>query len=265
MSTATFPMGSNLRAACRALALVLSVLLVLPFILLTWALRLDGVRGKIIQHFYKVGARICGLRVHVTGTLCSERPFMLVSNHSSYLDVFVLGQVVPLSFTPKKEVRGWPVIGFLCVLADCIFVERRPTEMQAAAAQMQKRLSKGKVLCLFPEGTTSDGFHVKPFKSGFLSLAEVHRMPVQPASIAYTHIGREPITAERREEVAWVGDATFFGHFWHFLSLPPVRVEVALHPAQHIEAFGNRKALTQACEQHVVMGLGALFAQQEAA
>lgn len=252
-------MANSLRALFGALALVLWVIACLPLVFGFWALRLERARARIVQGFYIGAAFICGLRIQVTGAVSAERPLMLVSNHTSYLDVFVIGSLVPVSFTPKKEVRSWPVIGFLCVLADCIFVERRPAEMQAAAAEMQKRLARGKVLCLFPEGTTSDGFHIKPFKSGFLSLAEIHRMPVQPASIAYTHIGRTPMVPERREEVAWVGDATFFGHFWHFLSLPPVRVHVVLHPARTIAEFGDRKALTQACQQQVVQGVEAQF------
>lgn len=252
-------MGSNLRATVSALLFVLWLLTCLPLVFWFWALRLDGLRARMVQLFYKGAARVCGLRMHVSGSISSERPLMLVSNHTSYLDVFLLGALVPVSFTPKKEVRSWPVIGFLCVLADCIFVERRPAEMQAAAAEMKKRLAKGKVLCLFPEGTTSDGYNIKPFKSGFLSLAEIHRMPVQPASIAYTHIGRDPIGPERREEVAWVGDATFFGHFWHFLGLPPVHVDIVLHAARHIDAFDDRKALTQDCQQVVVQGVEQLF------
>lgn len=252
-------MASNLRASFSTLGLVLLILLGLPFVIVAWALRLEKLRGFFALLFNKIAARICGLRIHVRGEISRERPLMLVSNHTSYLDVFVIGSLLPVSFTPKKEIRSWPLIGFMCVLADCIFVERRPAEMQAAAAEMKKRLDKGKVLCLFPEGTTSDGFHIKPFKSGFFSLAEMHDLPVQPASIAYTHIGHDPITDARREEVAWVGDATFFGHFWHFLGLPPVRVEVEMHPTQRIGTFGNRKALTQACEQTVVAGVNHLF------
>lgn len=253
---------NNIRATVSAMLLVAWVIISLPLVFVFWALCLEWFRARTAQVFYKVAGRICGLQVHVRGQVSAERPLMLVSNHTSYLDVFVIGSLVPVSFTPKKEVRSWPLIGFMCVLADCIFVERRPSEMQAAAAEMQKRLNKGKVLCLFPEGTTSDGFHIKPFKSGFLSLAEVHQMPVQPASIAYTHIGREPITEARREEVAWVGDATFFGHFWHFLGLPAVRVEVDIHPAKHIREFADRKALTQACQEVVVNGVQHLFEKQ---
>lgn len=248
----------QLRGIVRVLFFLCWVLITFLPVLLLWAARLERLRARTAQLFYRVSCAIVGLRFTVRGAVSSERPLLLISNHTSYLDVFVLGSLVPVSFTPKKEVRSWPVIGFLCVLADCIFVERRPSEMQAAAAAMKQRLARGKVLCIFPEGTTSDGYDVKPFKSGFLSLAEVLKLPVQPASMAYTHIGREVITPARRDEVAWVGDATFFGHFWHFLTLPSVRVEVTLHPVRHVDHYGDRKALTKACEVEIIQQVHAM-------
>ena len=253
-------MVSNLRGAIRAVLLVSWILAGLPFVTLAWALKLDALRARLSQLFYAVTTIILGLRVHVRGRISRERPLMLISNHTSYLDVLVLGRLIPVSFMPKKEVRGWPLIGFMCLLADCIFVERRPSELAQAAEEVRARLAKGKVVCLFPEGTTSDGYHIKSFKSGFLSLAETLQLPVQPASIAYTHIGREPMSPARCEEVAWVGDATFFSHFWHVMTLPYLRVEVEMLESKHIADFGNRKALTQACEMEIKQHVAQLYA-----
>lgn len=254
---------SNLRATLRVLCLIGLIAWTFPFVLTVWLLRLEKICSRLVQAFFDAAGYICGLRIKRRGAKFSkERPLMLVSNHTSYLDVFAIGGLLRVSFTPKREVRSWPVIGFLCVLADCVFVERRPTEMKAAAAEMNKRLSKGKVLCLFPEGTTSDGYHIKAFKSGFLSLAETHNMPVQPVSIAYTHIGRERVTEVRREEVAWVGDATFFGHFWHVLGLPNIHIEMIVHKAQHIKDFPDRKSLTQSCQQVIVADVKRMLGNQ---
>lgn len=238
-----------LRAAWRVPAIILWLGLCFPVVLFAWAAGMDGLRGRTSQRFYAGVGRIVGLRMSVAGGLDAARPLMLVANHTSYLDVLVLGALTPLSFTPKKEVRSWPIIGFLCVLGDCVFVERKPSEMHEAKSEMEKRLSKGKVVCLFPEGTTSDGKHMKPFKSGFFSLAEQHTLPVEPITIAYTHIGDTPVSAERREEVAWVGDASFFMHFLHVMALPYLRVHVVRHPVQQFASFADRKALAKACEK----------------
>jgi 1-acyl-sn-glycerol-3-phosphate acyltransferase len=184
----------------------------------------------------------------VQGSLSQERPLLLVGNHLSYLDVFVLGSLAPLSFTPKKEVRRWPVIGFLCVMADCVFVERKPSEINQAKEQMERRLDKDKIVCLFPEGTTSDGRGVLPFKSGFFSLAEEYDMPVQPVTTRYTHIGDEPMVDARRADIAWVGEATFFGHVRGLLALPSITATITLHPLLMLKDFEDRKALAKAAE-----------------
>ena len=76
-------------------------------------------------------------------------------------------------------------------------------------------------------------------------------MPVQPATIAFTHIGNEPLTDARREEVAWVGEATFFGHLIRFLGLPSVRAEVTLHPLLLLADYEDRKELTKAAEETI--------------
>ena len=182
---------------------------------------------------------------------------MLVANHSSYLDIFVLGSIVPLSFTPKREIRSWPVIGFLCVLADCVFLERKPADMQRAQAEMEEKLQMGKVITLFPEGTTGDGFNVMPFKSGFLSLSENHQLPVQPVVIAYTHIGDVPLSAATREQVAWIGEASFVTHFMRLLKFPCVRVTAKFYDIEEAHEHEDRKALTKACEETIRAGLKA--------
>ena len=166
----------------------------------------------------------------------------------------------PLSFTPKLEIRSWPIIGFFCVLADCVFIERKPKDMQRAQAEMAARLHKGKVLALFPEGTTGDGFHVKSFKSGFLNLVEAHDLPLQPVTMAYTHIGKVPLSAATRELVAWIGDADFATHFWRLLQFPSVHVEVQFYEVERISDHEDRKALAKNCENTIREGLAKALA-----
>lgn len=249
------PKHSTPLAIFRAVLLVIALVLALPFVFTLWALRLQKPRAKAAQLFFKLSLHVLHFRITSIGAPSDLRPLMIVSNHSSYLDVFVVGAQIPVSFTPKREVRSWPVIGFLCVLADCVFVERRPAYMEQARSEMAKRISEGRVLCLFPEGTTSNGKTLKPFKSGFLSLAEDHALPVQPASITLTHIGDDVITDATREMAAWVGDATFFGHFWNVLGMPGLRATIRWHAPLHLKDFADRKALTKAAETMVTAGV----------
>lgn len=251
---------SSLRAFIKCILFVLVTALTFVPALLLWGAALEGPRARLVRLFFMVIGRISGVRLAVEGTVSPLRPLMLVANHSSYLDIFVLGSLVPLSFTPKIEIRSWPIIGFLCVLADCVFIERRPTDMQRAQAEMGARLSRGKVLGLFPEGTTGDGFNVMPFKSGFLSLVEAHDLPLQPVSIAYTHIGDVPLNATIRDKVAWIGEASFVTHFWHLLKFPSVRAVATLYDIERIANYEDRKELAKQCEKIIRDGLSASLA-----
>ena len=105
---------STLRAYVRcALLVVVTLIMFLP-VLLLWALTLEKLRARLVRVYYRAMGRISGVRLSVEGQVDVHRPLMLVANHSSYLDIFVLGAVVPLSFTPKLEIRSWPIIGFFC-------------------------------------------------------------------------------------------------------------------------------------------------------
>lgn len=243
------------RAWIRVILIVaLTLVLFLP-VLLLWALTLERLRARLVHVYYAVMGYISGVRITREGAIDKSRPLMLVANHSSYLDIFVLGSLVPISFTPKLEIRSWPIIGFFCVLADCVFIERRPADMQRAQAEMSERLKNGKVLALFPEGTTGDGFSVMPFKSGFLSLVEAHDLPLQPVVMAYTHIGSEPLNAANREKVAWIGEASFADHFWRLLQFPCVRVTVKCYDVERIDSHEDRKALALHSESTIREGL----------
>lgn len=249
------PSRSYFRTFLRVLLLILLPLtLVLPVAILRW-MGLDKKRGELVLFYYKCCCFICGLKITVEGELTKERPLMLLSNHSSYLDIFILGALTPLSFTPKKEIRSWPFIGYLCLLSDCVFIERKPKDIQRARAEIVEKLSAQKTVVLFPEGTTGDGFTVKPFKSGFLSLFETYDLPIQPVTLAYTGIGKVPISGGTREMVSWVGDATLLGHLVHLFSFPYVAVTVKIHEVQRMKDHGDRKALAKACEVMVTESL----------
>lgn len=247
------------RSACRALVRLVGLFalagtLVIPVILL-WLLRLEGARAHTVHWFYNSARRLCGVVLKVEGNLCPERPLLLLANHSSYLDIFVLGSLAPMSFTPKREIRSWPVIGFFCVLADCVFIERRPAAMEDAKAEMEAKLKQGKVIALFPEGTTGDGFNIKPFKSGFLNLVETHDLPVQPVSLAYTHIGDAPLNSTTRELVAWIGEASLVTHMYRLLKLPAIHVTATYYEVLRRAQYPDRKALAKACEEVITGGL----------
>jgi 1-acyl-sn-glycerol-3-phosphate acyltransferase len=131
--------------------------------------------------------------------------------------------------------------------------------MKAAQKEMQERLTDDKILVIFPEGTTNDGRAVKPFKSGFFELAAQTDppLPVQPVTITYTHSNGEVIPNEEgaREHIAWIGDASFLGHFIALLGLRSIRATMVVGDKKYLPNYESRKELAQECQNEISVNL----------
>lgn len=237
------------KAVFRLLAFLLLILLFLVPVVL---LKLLDRQGSLVRLFYRIVGALWGIRVIQKGEFARERPLLLVSNHCSYLDVPVLGQLIDLRFTPKTEVAGWPLIGWLCKLAGCIFIDRRTSKTQENRTHLLRRLERGLVISLFPEGTTNDGFGIQPFRSSFFSLAEVcPGLRVQPVAVQYSHPDDRPLDRAAMDKVAWYAEMEFVPHLWDYLQSPGVLATVTCLPPVTLAAFPDRKALARHCEEAI--------------
>jgi 1-acyl-sn-glycerol-3-phosphate acyltransferase len=200
----------------------------------------------------KVILAIIGVRCVVQGAAAEKRPLLLVTNHTSYLDILLLGSLLPVRFTPKSEIARWPVIGSVCRLTGCVFIERRATRTTDNQDKLLTAMEEGAMVSLFPEGTTNDGRHILPFRSSFFSLAERNfggtPLKVQPAVIRYTHINGMPIGYGQMPMIAWYGDMALLPHAAQLLKLGAIRAEVIFLEPVDISAFENRKALAAHCQ-----------------
>lgn len=245
-----------MRAVCRFLAIVLFVLVAIIPGTLLYVGAPERWRQYYVRWVFRRLCTIIGLKVHVSGRLDTHRPLLLVSNHTSYLDIFALGAAAPLSFTPKSDIRTWPLVNLCCVLSGCVFIERKPGKLPATREAIHRALQKERVICLFPEGTTDDGTELKPFKSGFLSLAEAEPdLKVQPASLRYTHRDGKPLDAAGRRAVSWVDKIALIPHLMQALSARRIDVAVRFHEPLTLARYASRKELAQACETIVKQDL----------
>lgn len=214
--------------------------------------------------YHRIACRIIGIEVVVVGAPQASPPTLFVGNHVSYLDIPVLASVFESSFVAKAEIARWPFFGWLARLQRSVFIERRSHHAVRHRDSIAARLEQGDNLVLFPEGTSSDGIRVLPFKSALFSVAEnqVNGRPltVQPFSIAYTRLGGLPINRDWRPLYAWYGDMELPGHAWRVLGLGRVRVDVVLHPPLTLDALGSRKALADHCQRVVAEGAAAALA-----
>lgn len=254
----TKAMHAPVVAGTRILAFIAWMLALVPLVGVLAGLRRVSACRQVAWFFWRGAVRILGIEVVVRGAPCRDHPLLFVANHASYLDIIVLGSLVPAAFVAKQEVAGWPGIGFLAKLGRTVFIERRARRSKDQKDAMIGRLLRlGESLILFPEGTSNDGNRILPFKSALFSVAEVPRpdgrpLPVQPVSLAYTHVGGLPMGRGWRPYYAWYGDMDLAPHLWTVLGLGRVTVEVEFHPAVSLEEFGSRKSLSDHC--HDVIG-----------
>jgi lyso-ornithine lipid O-acyltransferase len=250
------PLGGRLRAVRRLVLVLLWTLLCIP--VQAALLRLPG-RGKVVfaRVYHAMLCRLIGLRVQVVGSPSPERPVLFLSNHSSWLDVLVLGGVLEACFVSKAEVGTWPLIRTVARLGRTVFVSRSRRATAREADTMRGRLEAGDSLILFPEGTSNDGTRVLPFRSAFLATTDAARQ-VQPVSVVYDRLGGLPACRRDRPLFAWYGDMDIASHFWRLARRSGARATVLLHQPFPPGALPDRKALTAEASRIVAAGAARL-------
>lgn len=168
--------------------------------------------------FLRVSCWLFGVRTKVYGKVSKKRPLMLVSNHISYLDMLALGGYRPISFFGKAEIKSWPFLGWAIGIMGIVFVDRRPSHVQKALANVQNTMSKTTVpMGLYPEGTTTNGTYVKEFKSALFNFLEpqlegnmtpgAKPVSVQPMVVIYRHKDGRAMSEDEIKDYAWFDNA----------------------------------------------------------
>jgi 1-acyl-sn-glycerol-3-phosphate acyltransferase len=241
----------RVRVVRRGLCILLWTLL--AFAIQGVCILLPG-RPKVVfaRLYWATFCLLLGLRVQVIGrsaanVLPAERRVVFVANHSSWLDIAVLGGRLEGCFVSKADVAGWPVVSLIARLGRTVFISRRRAATAQERDDMRLRLRAGDNLILFPEGTTSDGSRVMPFRSAFFAVAEGADPPlIQPVSVAYDRLAGLPTGRATRPLFAWYGDMDIASHFWRLAQHRGLRATVLLHAPIEPARFANRKELSQA-------------------
>lgn len=232
---------------------------------------------KIPMLFHRGACRIIGIHVECEGHISEASPALFVANHISYLDIFAVGASLRGHFIAKSEIANWPVMGKLARFQNTLFVARDPRKAAMQIGQMRQYLDQGGRLILFPEGTSTLGTDVRPFKSSLFKAAEVpnarealsssigvgvkhdiddsattHKPVVmQPFAVAYTHVAGRPIDSVQRGRFAWHDDTPLALHFMRILGARTVTVKLLFAKPVFIEDFESRKACARYCRDEV--------------
>ena len=228
-------------------------ILLLPFQVIILVLCPAG--ALIIPFFHhKLASLILGLEIIVEGKPTKAKKTLFIANHISYFDIIVIGSIIPGRFIAKSELSKWPVFGFLSKLTKTIFVHRLSNHALKQISFIQERLSELDRLILFPEGTSSDGSRVLPFKSSLFEAPIKVGATVQPITIRYTEVNGMPVDRWQKPLLAWYGDMDLFPHLWKALSLGTIKVELIFHEPISPSDFKDRKELAKYCHKKIQLG-----------
>jgi len=181
MHTMNFIFKSVLMAFHLLLALILCVvMIILP----------RNICHILIQYWAKRLLRILRIKITLTGEVLkflSKDTYLIVSNHISWLDIPVIFSLKLITFVSASEVKTWPIIGILAKISGAIFVDRnRKSSLVEVIQAMNHHFKNEKQsICIFPEGITSNGYHVLPFKSNLFQSAFESNKLLLPLSIKY--------------------------------------------------------------------------------
>jgi 1-acyl-sn-glycerol-3-phosphate acyltransferase len=200
------------------IGLLLSVAIILPAL---WLWRAENLRNRIVLAWFRLFLRILAVRPKVSGEIASP-PVLLVANHLGWLDILVLSSTLSASFVSKAEVRRWPVIGWLCASADTVFVERgNRGSAEQTTREIVHTLQRGRSVAVFPEGTSTDGNCIKPFRRRLFRAALAAGRPVQAVALFYPKDGHSNPTA------CYTGQDTMWRSFLRLLAEREVEVRLA--------------------------------------
>ncbi len=239
MATLSIPIGKTdpqayLLCAMRVIWIAAPLLMLLPLHLIWHILKLPSPWAML---FLRIAARAMGAKVSVHG-MPLRRDVFFVSNHLSWHDIPILAGITGTAFVAQDGVRDWPVIGWLAKLNRTIFISRTNKQNVAAqVAELREAIAENWSVTLFPEGTTSDGRGLLPFKQSlFATLAPPPKpMMIQPVLIDFGKVG---------PDIAWLGEETGWESAWRAFTRPgsydvDVRFLEPFDPA----ALADRKAV----------------------
>lgn len=213
------------------------------------------VRPNVIAWWHGRLMRILNFQIVSTGQVPAG-PALLISNHVSWVDIPLLGYSASARFLSKDDVREWPVIGWLASSTGTLFIKRGGGQTEAVTAAINEQLQSGKILTLFPEGTTTDGKDVRPFFPRLFAVVVDTEIPVVPVTIRY-HIdgAHDPVAP-------FIGEQSLGENLLNLLGRKVNQVHLHFaEPLGHQDGEG-RKALAERARNAIVNSLNMMIHQR---
>lgn len=232
-----------IRAARTALHLGYGLLLALSY---PWMFHSS--RRRTLQRWSAELLKILNIRISITAddALYYLQPGIIITNHISWLDVFVLNAVVPMRFVAKSEVRRWPLIGWMCARVQTLFIERgNARDAARIGGEMATVLQRGECFAVFPEGTTTDGTKVGAFHASMLQPAIDAGVQIHPVALRY-----QDAQGAHSTSAAYIGELSLIDSMWRIFVCHSLHVHLVATPSL-TAAGSDRRTLAQRARQQI--------------
>jgi len=243
-------------ALFSALALSIVVLALVRLIFFFHPEQKKRVTANTVYLFGKLFVFIIDVKVKLSGEtdLLRKKGVFFVSNHFGYIDGIIASSLTPLVFIAKSDLRNWPFFGFFSFLSDTIFVNRTsPAKIKKEIDRIVSFLNTNVNVILFPEGTSTDGSRLLPFKSSFFAAPQAAESLIVPLAITYDSVDNQKLSEENKDLLHWYGTMDFFTHLLKVLSLRKIVINVKVCRAIQSYAVSEddlslqRKTLRDTC------------------
>jgi 1-acyl-sn-glycerol-3-phosphate acyltransferase len=207
-------------------------------------------RRRRVQRWSARLLAICGVQVKTTASELAQ-PALIISNHVSWLDIFVINSLEPCRFVAKSDIRDWPLIGWLCAKTGTIFISRgRMRDVRHIYQGLVKSLHDGERIAFFPEGTTSSQGTVLPFHANLFEAAIEARVPVQPCALRYL----DP-DGQLHADADFIGEMTFVESLIGIVKSNAMVAELMVLPVVPVSESMHRRELAEASRKMVAEAL----------
>ncbi|BBP02115.1 lysophospholipid acyltransferase family protein [Sulfuriferula nivalis] len=197
----------------RACALLMLIIVGLITLGIAFPVLSVSARERVMQRWSQALIYIVGIRLRIVGQPpCAAA--LVVANHVSWADPFVLIAGSPVHFVAKAEIRSWPVFGWLAAQAGTIFIQReRARDVHKVTQNFTAALQSGRAVGMFPESTTTNGKQLLPFKPPLFQVALDANVICQPVALRYEH-----------DAAVWIDNMGFLSSIWRIMAVPQIPV-----------------------------------------
>lgn len=248
-------------ASFKIFLLIIICLITIPFQTISFLFLRNSRASFIVPFMFHRSIRfVFGIKLRTQGEIEINKQVVYVGNHLSYLDIILMGSFLRTYFVSKDDVKKWPLLGLLAILSHTIFISRTPAKALQSIEQMKTAINNKRSLIVFPEGTSSSGQEVEPFKSSFFDIFLKNdvkeNLTIQPFTIGLVKADNHAVRTNKDYDLyAWYGDMDLKPHIWALGKSKGAELIVRFHAPISVKEYKNRKKLSAECYQQVSNGL----------